>query len=155
MCETRVSVLQQRAEPAHVALGRGCAIHDHSRAGMRPARTEYRSRRRHAWPSKLLPGKPFPLGATWDGKGTNFAIFSENATRVDLCFFASESDRGESERVRLQEVTGHVWHGYLPEVGPVSCMATESTGHTIRRTAFASTRTSSSSIRMPTRSRGQ
>jgi len=67
---------------------------------------------------KLLPGKPFPLGATWDGKGTNFAIFSENATRVDLCFFSSESDRGESERVKLAEVTGHVWHGYLPSVGP-------------------------------------
>ena len=67
---------------------------------------------------KLLPGRPFPLGAHWDGKGVNFAIFSENATRVDLCLFNSEAGRGETERIRLPEVTAHVWHGYLPDVRP-------------------------------------
>jgi glycogen operon protein len=66
----------------------------------------------------VLPGRPYPLGATWDGKGTNFAIYSENATRIDLCFFNNESDSGESERIKLPEVTGHVWHCYLPGVGP-------------------------------------
>jgi isoamylase len=67
---------------------------------------------------KLLPGRPFPLGAHWDGKGVNFAIFSENATRVDLCLFNSEAGRGETERIRLPEVTAHVWHGYLPGIEP-------------------------------------
>ena len=67
---------------------------------------------------KLLPGRPFPLGAHWDGNGVNFALFSENATRVDLCLFNSEAGRGETERIRLPEVTAHVWHGYLPDVQP-------------------------------------
>jgi glycogen operon protein len=67
---------------------------------------------------KLLPGKPYPLGATWTGKGVNFAIFSENATRVDLCLFNSESARGETERIRLPEVTAHVWHGFIPDITP-------------------------------------
>ncbi|MEX1159147.1 MAG: alpha-amylase family glycosyl hydrolase, partial [Thermomicrobiales bacterium] len=67
---------------------------------------------------RLLPGRPFPLGAHWDGTGVNFAIFSENANRVDLCLFNSEAGRGETERIRLPEVTAHVWHGYLPDVQP-------------------------------------
>ncbi len=67
---------------------------------------------------KLLPGRPFPLGAHWDGQGVNFALFSQNATRVDLCLFNSEAGRGETERIRLPEVTAHVWHGYLPDVQP-------------------------------------
>jgi len=67
---------------------------------------------------KVLPGRPFPLGAHWDGKGVNFALFSENATRVDLCLFNSEAGRGETERIRLPEVTAHVWHCYLPDIKP-------------------------------------
>ena len=67
---------------------------------------------------KILPGKPFPLGATWDGKGVNFAIYSENATRVDLCLFNDAAARGEAERIRLPEQTAFVWHGYLPGVTP-------------------------------------
>ncbi|MGH2558176.1 MAG: glycogen debranching protein GlgX [Thermomicrobiales bacterium] len=64
---------------------------------------------------KLLPGSASPLGATWDGEGTNFALFSENATSVTLCLF----DEGGNERcVPLIEVTGRIWHGYLPGVGP-------------------------------------
>ena len=63
----------------------------------------------------LWPGDVYPLGATWDGKGTNFALFSENATGVELCFF----DRDDQEtRLTLTEVSNFVWHGYVPGVGP-------------------------------------
>ncbi|HEY3011430.1 MAG TPA: glycogen debranching protein GlgX, partial [Gemmatimonadales bacterium] len=67
---------------------------------------------------RVGPGAPAPLGATWDGGGTNFAIFSRHATRVELCLFAGPDDRVEAERVELRERTGHVWHAYVPEVGP-------------------------------------
>ena len=70
---------------------------------------------RHGAPA--WPGTPYPLGATWDGEGTNFALFSEAAAGVELCLF----DRvGAPERLRLplEEQTAHVWHGYLPGVGP-------------------------------------
>src|SRR3984957_3304644 len=63
---------------------------------------------------QLWPGTAYPLGATWDGSGTNFALFSEVAERVELCLFA---DREET-RIELAEVDGFVWHGYLPGVGP-------------------------------------
>lgn len=63
----------------------------------------------------LWPGDVYPLGSYWDGKGTNFAIFSENATGVDLCLFDSN---GEETRVSLTEVSNYVWHGYLPGIGP-------------------------------------
>ncbi|MBN1237211.1 MAG: glycogen debranching protein GlgX [Gammaproteobacteria bacterium] len=66
---------------------------------------------------RVLPGLPAPLGATWDGEGTNFAIFSENAERVELCLF-HPSDRHEVERIELPEYTNQIWHGYLPDVGP-------------------------------------
>ena len=64
----------------------------------------------HAW-----PGKPAPLGSTFDGSGTNFAIFSEIAEKVELCLIDRE---GKEERVELNEITAHVWHAYLPNVGP-------------------------------------
>ncbi len=64
---------------------------------------------------KVWPGDPFPLGATWDGEGTNFALFSENAERVELCLFDGD-DR--EERVELEERTAFNWHCYLPAVGP-------------------------------------
>jgi isoamylase len=64
---------------------------------------------------EVWPGRPFPLGATWDGSGTNFALFSENAERVELCLY-DDSDR--ETRVELHDVTAHVWHCYLPGVGP-------------------------------------
>jgi isoamylase len=64
---------------------------------------------------ELWPGRPFPLGATWDGEGTNFALFTENAERVELCLF---DDDGEEERYELNERTAFNWHGYLPGVGP-------------------------------------
>jgi isoamylase len=63
----------------------------------------------------MRPGSPYPLGATYDGLGTNFALFSEAAHRVELCLF----DRtGRERRIDLPEVTSHVWHGYLPGVHP-------------------------------------
>jgi isoamylase len=66
--------------------------------------------------AKLLPGKPYPLGATWDGEGVNFAIYSENAEKVELCLFDDPTSKTEKERIPLREVTGHVWHCYLPDI---------------------------------------
>jgi glycogen operon protein len=63
----------------------------------------------------VWPGRPFPLGPIWDGAGTNFSLYSENAVRVELCLF---DDEGREERVRVAEQTAHVWHAYLPGVGP-------------------------------------
>jgi isoamylase len=63
-------------------------------------------------------GKPAPLGATWDGVGTNFAIFSEHATKVELCLFDSADAREESQRIELTNETAFVWHGYLATVKP-------------------------------------
>ena len=68
----------------------------------------------HVW-----PGAPYPLGATWDGTGTNFALFSEVAEQVELCLLSGEEDAELTEtRIPLTEVDGFVWHGYLPDVGP-------------------------------------
>ncbi|NYF14502.1 glycogen operon protein [Pseudoclavibacter sp. JAI123] len=64
---------------------------------------------------KTWPGNAYPLGATFDGSGTNFAIFSEAAHKVELCLF---DDDGNEERVRLHERDAHVWHAYLPHVQP-------------------------------------
>jgi isoamylase len=66
---------------------------------------------------RLLPGKPHPLGATWDGEGVNFAIFSEHADRVELCLLDPKGRR-EAQRIQLREQTDQVWHGYLPEARP-------------------------------------
>src|SRR6266536_1568947 len=63
----------------------------------------------------VWPGRPRPLGATWDGEGTNFAVFSEEAEAVELCLFADDGSEG---RLGLPEVTAHTWHGYVPGVGP-------------------------------------
>ena len=64
---------------------------------------------------EVWPGNSYPLGATYDGTGTNFSLFSEAAERVDLCLF---DDAGRETRVPLTEYDGFVWHGYLPGVGP-------------------------------------
>ena len=55
------------------------------------------------------PGQPYPLGATWDGEGVNFALFSENATSVDLCLFDRPDSKG-THRIRMEERTNQVWH---------------------------------------------
>jgi glycogen operon protein len=66
---------------------------------------------------KLLPGKPYPQGATWDGIGVNFSVYSEGATGVELCLF-DEIDGEATERYRFKECTANVWHGYLQGVKP-------------------------------------
>lgn len=68
-------------------------------------------------PDRLLPGRPGPLGANWDGLGVNFAVFSANAERVELCLF-DPAGRREVARLPLPECTDEVWHGYLPEARP-------------------------------------
>ena len=67
---------------------------------------------------RVWPGIPYPLGATWDGVGVNFALFSEHATRVELCLFDSADATSESLTIPLTEQTDMVWHGYLPDVRP-------------------------------------
>ena len=61
------------------------------------------------------PGRPFPLGATWDGRGTNFSLFSEHAPGVELCLF---DDDDRERRFELADCNAFIWHGYLPGVGP-------------------------------------
>ena len=67
---------------------------------------------------RVWPGNSYPLGATWDGKGVNFALFSEHATRVELCLFETVDADKETHRIPLTEHTDRVWHAYLPEVLP-------------------------------------
>jgi glycogen operon protein len=78
------------------------------------AKTERRKPRRNGAP-EAWPGTPFPLGATYDGAGTNFSVFSEVAERVELCLF---DENGTETRLELPEMTAFCWHGYLPNVGP-------------------------------------
>ncbi len=66
---------------------------------------------------RLKEGLPYPRGAAWDENGTNFAIFSANATKVELCIFDDKGER-EIERIALPECTNQLWHGYLQDVGP-------------------------------------
>jgi pullulanase/glycogen debranching enzyme len=70
-----------------------------------------RTAARRKW--EQWPGKAYPLGATYDGAGTNFALLSEVAERVELCLFDAD---GTESRVPLIEVDGFVWHGFLPEM---------------------------------------
>lgn len=67
---------------------------------------------------RILPGKPYPLGATWDGLGVNFAIFSENASKVELCLFDSPESRYESKRIELTEYNNQIFHIYLKDIRP-------------------------------------
>jgi isoamylase len=66
-------------------------------------------------PMDIWPGNPYPLGATFDGSGVNFAVFSEVAERVELCFI---DDDGAETRYDLTEVDGYVWHAYVPNLQP-------------------------------------
>src|SRR4051794_25535172 len=67
--------------------------------------------------SRIREGLPNPLGATWDGKGTNFAVFSAHATKVEVCVFDGQAQT-ELERIELPEYTDEIWHGYLPDIAP-------------------------------------
>jgi glycogen operon protein len=65
--------------------------------------------------NRLREGAPYPLGASWDGEGTNFAVFSAHATKVEVCLFEGDV---ETQRIALPEYTDQIWHGYLPGIRP-------------------------------------
>ncbi len=67
---------------------------------------------------RVWSGHPYPLGAAWDGAGVNFALFSEHASKVELCLFDSRESKKESQRIVLPEQDEFVWHGYLPGIQP-------------------------------------
>ena len=77
-------------------------------------------------PVKVWPGKPYPLGATWDGAGVNFALYSQNASAVELCIF--DDDGEEINRIRFTEHTDLTWHLYPSMPVRDSATATGSTG---------------------------
>ena len=90
----------------------------------------------------LREGRPFPLGAIWDGLGVNFAVFSAHSTKVEVCLFDLDG-RTELERIELPEYTDEVWHGYLPAARPgTPPTATARTDRTNRKPGTASIRTS-------------
>jgi isoamylase len=66
----------------------------------------------------VYPGNPYPLGATWDGEGVNFALYADNASGVELCLFATAQDEVESVKVKFVERSHHVWHAYFPDIRP-------------------------------------
>jgi glycogen operon protein len=68
--------------------------------------------------TRVWPGRSYPLGATWDGQGVNFALFSENAASVQLCLFDDAKSDRAAHCIRMEERTDQVWHAYLPEVRP-------------------------------------
>src|SRR5215210_7961789 len=82
------------------------------------------ARHRPAWRGsglvtiRVWPGNPYPQGATWDGEGVNFSLFSEHATGVDLCLYDRPDDAVEAERISLTNRTDLLWHAYLPDVRP-------------------------------------
>ena len=67
--------------------------------------------------NRVMEGAPRPRGAAWDGKGTNFSVFSAHATKVEVCIFAPDG-KTETERIALPEYTDQIWHGYLRDVTP-------------------------------------
>ena len=67
---------------------------------------------------RVWPGVPLPLGATWDGEGVNFAIFSEHAEGVQLLLFDEETASSHTTAINLTEKTDNIWHAYLPDVRP-------------------------------------
>jgi isoamylase len=68
--------------------------------------------------TKTYPGSPYPLGATWNGEGVNFALFADNATGVDLCLFDSPDNKTEKTRIKIKERSHDVWHIFLPDARP-------------------------------------
>ncbi len=72
---------------------------------------------------EVWPGKPYPLGATWSPAGVNFAVFSEHATRIDLCLFTEEDPNTEAYRIMMMEQTDLVWHCFIPNLKPAGATA--------------------------------
>ena len=68
-------------------------------------------------PYRIEAGNPSPLGPTWDGQGTNFAVFTAHATKVELCLFDEDADQ-EIQRIALPQYTNQIWHGYVPDLAP-------------------------------------
>ena len=66
----------------------------------------------------IYPGKPYPLGASYDGEGVNFALFAEHAEGVELCLFQSTESNKESFKIKMRENLHHVWHAYIPDLKP-------------------------------------
>ncbi|HEX8730228.1 MAG TPA: glycogen debranching protein GlgX [Ktedonobacterales bacterium] len=66
----------------------------------------------------VLPGRPYALGAVWDGRGVNFSLFAANATKVELCLYESDAPNARCEKLALPDVVGHVWQGYVTGVRP-------------------------------------
>src|SRR5262249_9752465 len=111
-----------RAAPHAAARGRDPRRREAARPARPPGRRRARRRLRGEdrgaaplMPLEAWPGKPFPIGPTWDGQGTNFSLFSENAEKVELCLF---DDDGNETNVEMVERTAFNWHCYLPGVGP-------------------------------------
>src|SRR6195952_971271 len=67
--------------------------------------------------ARVREGRPTPRGATWDGHGVNFSLFSAHATKVEVCLFDAAGER-ELKRIELPEYTNEIWHGYVPDIGP-------------------------------------
>src|SRR5579872_4714570 len=67
---------------------------------------------------QITAGKPHPLGANWDGLGVNFALFSEHATKVELCLFDSIENKEEKQRIELAECDAFVWHCFIKDIKP-------------------------------------
>lgn len=97
-------------EPARPLIGLGRRLR---RARSRSQNSETPAGVRRVW-----PGKPYPLGATWDGRGVNFALYAEHATQVELCLFDSAAADREAEKILMPEQTDMVWHVFLPDVAP-------------------------------------
>src|SRR5262245_30307873 len=89
-----------------------CHLHGRTRARFPESHSPGESKMR------VWSGQPYPLGATWDGAGVNFALFSEHATKVELCLFDGPDDQPEYDRLALPDPTEFVWHGYLPDADP-------------------------------------
>ena len=97
---------------------------------------------------RISEGKPYPLGATADAEGTNFAVFSAHATSVEVCIFDAEGGR-EIERFELPEYTDEIFHGHVADVGAGTSMASACTALTSPRRDIDSIRTSSCLTPMP------
>ncbi len=100
----------------------------------------------NAVPQEVWRGKAYPLGASYDGSGTNFALFSEVAERVELCLFDAD---GAETRLTLPEVDGFVWHGFLPNIEPGQRYGYRVHGPYDPSAGTGATRTSCSSTRTP------
>src|SRR5215471_148971 len=112
----------RRARALRTISSRCCDLTRRARADSRAGAQSSVDKRKeqeamNGQPSRIWPGRPYPPGATWDGEGVNFALFSEHAERIELCLFDSKSKR-QVECIELPEQTDQVWHVYLSDARP-------------------------------------